>query len=150
MGREKTRDGWAYMKYDFGDSARSVIIQKGELPSNRVTHLDTVFLQRYPYQGGFSLFYYARSGVGSGIRVTVPTLIDKDTVNTSIRFHRAKSKIEINSVAYLIDAVQIRGRAEFMGVYGLTGEFRGWFTNDEARIPVLAFMKVFLGNIRIS
>ncbi|MEE9289064.1 MAG: DUF3108 domain-containing protein [Bacteroidota bacterium] len=150
LGRGKTRDGWSYVEYEFDDSARTVIIQKGELPSNRVTHLDTVHLKRYPYQDGFSLFYYARSGVGSGIRETIPTLIDKDTVNTSFHFHSVRSKIEIGAVEYPIDAVQVRGTAEFVGVYGMTGEFRGWFTNDEARVPVLAFIKVILGNVKIE
>ena len=150
LGLGKTRDGWSYVKYNFDDSTESVVIQKGELPSNRVTYLDTVSLQRYPYQDGSSLFYYARSAVGSGIRLNIPTLIDKDTVSTSIHFHRVRSKIEIDAIEYPIDAVQIRGRAGFVGVYGLTGEFRGWFTNDEARIPVLAFMKVILGSVRIE
>lgn len=150
LGRDKTSDGWSYVRYEFDDSTRSVIVEKGELPSNRVTHLDTMRLRRYPYQDGFSLFYYARSAVGSGMRTNTPTLIDKDSVSTSFYFHRARSKIEINAVEYPIDAIQIDGSAEFVGVYGLTGQFRGWFTNDEARIPVLALMKVILGNIRIE
>jgi hypothetical protein len=32
----------------------------------------------------------------------------------------------------------------------LTGDFEGWFSNDEARVPILAKMKVILGSITIE
>lgn len=150
LSRDRTDEGWMYVKYAFEDSAHAVIIEKGELPSNTVSFLDTVVLKRYPYQDGFSLVFYARSRIGSGARVNVPTLIDKDTVSTSIYFHQVRAKIKIDAVDYPIDAVQLQGTAQFVGIYGLTGEFRGFFTNDEARIPILAFMRVFVGNVKIE
>ncbi len=71
-------------------------------------------------------------------------------MSTSFHFHSVRSKIEVGAVEYPVDAIQILGNMNFVGLYGLTGEFRGWFTNDAARIPVLAFVKVILGKVRVE
>jgi hypothetical protein len=49
-----------------------------------------------------------------------------------------------------VDVVHFEGRADFEGIFGMTGDFEGWFSNDEARVPILAKMKVIIGNIRIE
>jgi hypothetical protein len=42
------------------------------------------------------------------------------------------------------------GRADFVGIFGLTGGFEGWFSNDEARVPIMAKMKVLIGSVTIE
>ena len=44
----------------------------------------------------------------------------------------------------------LQGNAEFVGIFGLTGEFSGWFWNDDARIPIVAKMQVIIGSVTIE
>jgi hypothetical protein len=44
----------------------------------------------------------------------------------------------------------LEGRADFVGVFGLTGSFNGMFSNDIAGIPITARLKVILGSIRVE
>jgi hypothetical protein len=67
-----------------------------------------------------------------------------------IDFDGARTKEEIEAVPYPVDVLHFEGEAKFVGVFGLTGGFEGWFSNDAARVPVLAKMKVLIGNIRIE
>ena len=43
------------------------------------------------------------------------------------------SEEEIDAVKYPIDVMKLDGRANFVGVFGLTGGFEGVFSNDAAR-----------------
>jgi hypothetical protein len=61
-----------------------------------------------------------------------------------------KTSCEIDAVEYPIDTIEFDGRAEFVGIFGLTGGFSGWFSNDEAAIPIVAKMKVILGSVRVE
>jgi hypothetical protein len=56
----------------------------------------------------------------------------------------------IDAVDYEIDCRRLDGKTDFVSVYGLTGDFEGWFSNDEARVPILAKMKVILGSVTIE
>jgi hypothetical protein len=46
--------------------------------------------------------------------------------------------------------VKFDGKLDFTGIFGLSGEFEGWFSNDEARVPILAKMKVLIGSVTIE
>ena len=42
------------------------------------------------------------------------------------------------------------GQARWTGLYGLSGNFEGWFSNDEARVPIKAKMSVYIGSVVIE
>ena len=73
-----------------------------------------------------------------------------DTVSTSINFLAKEENIEINASSYPIKSLYFNGTANWTGIYGLTGKFEGWFSDDEARIPVKAKMKLYVGNANIE
>ena len=50
----------------------------------------------------------------------------------------------------MIMSAATAGTADFTGIYGMSGDFEGWFSNDEARIPILAKMKVIIGSVTIE
>ena len=73
-----------------------------------------------------------------------------DTANTFINFKGKRENIEIESVNYPVRTIYFNGKADWTGVYGVTGEFEGWFSDDEARVPILAKMKTYLGSANIK
>ena len=46
--------------------------------------------------------------------------------------------------------MRLDGSTDFISVFGLTGYFEGWFSNDEASIPIVAKMKVIIGNVTLK
>lgn len=102
------------------------------------------------YQDGLSLFYYARQQVFRGKPDTVPIVIEKKQDTAVINFTNSIVPVEIDAVDYPIETIHFDGQAKFVGVFGMTGGFEGWFSNDSARVPILAKMNVILGSIRIQ
>jgi hypothetical protein len=58
--------------------------------------------------------------------------------------------VEIDALDYEIRTVHFQGEANWTGVYGITGKFDGWFSDDEARVPIRAKMKLYVGNADIE
>ena len=71
-------------------------------------------------------------------------------MTTKINLSVENLEEEIDAVDYPIDVVKLDGRADFVGVFGLTGAFEGIFSNDLAGIPITARMKVVLGSVRVE
>ncbi len=51
---------------------------------------------------------------------------------------------------YEAKCVRVAGVADFVGVFGLTGEFAGWFSDDEFRVPLKAKFNVTIGSITME
>jgi hypothetical protein len=109
-----------------------------------------VFSTPKKWNDGSSLYFLARQLLKSKKSIKVPTVIMDDTVSTSINFLAKEENIEINASSYPIKTLYFNGTANWTGIYGLTGKFEGWFSDDEARIPVKAKMKLYVGNANIE
>ncbi len=83
-------------------------------------------------QDGLSLFFYAREHALQKMQVKIPTFIDTNEVTTNINFGVDHLEEEIDAVDYPVDVVKLDGRADFVGIFGLTGAFEGVFSNDIA------------------
>lgn len=102
------------------------------------------------YQDGLSLLYFARGNVHSRSTTNVPTFVNEKKVNTYINFMNRKTSSEISAINYPIRTIEFDGRAEFVGVFGLTGGFTGWFSDDSAAVPIMAKMEVIIGSVRLE
>lgn len=102
------------------------------------------------YSDGTSLYYLARNFAGLGRRIKVPTMIDTNKGLTILNLGKEVKEVEIDAVDYPISTVYMDGEALWEGIYGLKGIFKGWFSNDEAAIPIIAEMNVYVGNVKIE
>jgi hypothetical protein len=139
----------SFSEYVFDYSNKRVSYEKGirQQPAGLIKGADTISVV---YQDGLSLFYYARANIRSSKAEIVPTFVNEQKVATYINFKDTKTSCEIDAVEYPVGTIEFDGRAEFVGIFGLTGGFSGWFSNDEAAIPIVAKMKVILGSVRIE
>ncbi|MBI3193079.1 MAG: DUF3108 domain-containing protein [Ignavibacteriae bacterium] len=147
--RTKDENKWWHITYEMDYDKRSMDIKQGEFGTEAISKQQTLVLDTF-FQDGLSLFFFARSRVRYKHTVTIPTIIQEQKVNTFLNFMNERTSEEIDAVDYPIDVVHFDGRADFVGIFGMTGEFEGWFSNDEARVPILAKMKVLIGNVRIE
>ncbi len=149
-GRSKTRRYTQYVTYNFDYPNGKAYFEHGKLDSvKRIEEYDTLNLKGY-CQDGLSLFYFARQNLYMNESVNIPTVVNEKLCNTTINFYNKKTSVEIDAIKYPVDVIELDGRADFEGVYGFTGSFEGWFSNDEARIPILAKMRVIIGKVRIE
>jgi hypothetical protein len=148
MGKIKQDQTWDFSRYHFEYDRNRVIVEMGG-QDTVISERDTVAVDG-PCQDGMSLYFLARDGLFSARTVNVPTMIKEKKSNTTIAFSDRRGSVEIDAYDYPIDVVEFDGRMDFTGVFGLTGDFEGWFSNDEARIPIKAKMKVILGSVTVE
>ena len=149
---DSSKEAINYKVFHFDYENGQAYLEQGKrLAGNqqKVESLDTVMITDR-CQDGLSLFYYAREHVHENHNVPVPTLIDNKQVYTYINFMNKRTDADIDAVDYPVDVVAFDGKADYVGIFGLTGGFRGWFSNDDAQVPILARMNVILGSIKIQ
>ena len=146
----KTETNYKIFRFDY--ESKKAYLEVGKLlPSGerKPESSDTIAVDAN-CQDGLSLFYYAREHVHQNNQENVPTLIEKKQERTFINFTNKRADTEVDAVDYPVDVVAFDGKADYVGIFGLTGGFRGWFSNDEASVPILARMNVILGSIKIQ
>ncbi len=138
---------WDYRKiiFDYSNNELRHTVWFNKILSRR----DTIKTAR-KWNDGSSLFYFARRFTHYGKTVKVPTIISNDTVKTILNFRNITESVEIDAVDYPVRTLYFDGVAEWEGVYGLKGSFEGWFSDDEARIPIVSKMNVYVGSVVIE
>jgi len=152
VSEDSTSKKVTYRKMNFDYEKKKMYFEWGEkLPSGERKQNGTAAVAiKQECQDGLSLFYYAREHVLEKKQKSIPTFIDTNEVTTKINLGIENLEEEIEAVDYPIDVVKLDGRAEFVGVFGLTGAFEGVFSNDLASIPITARMKVVVGSVRVE
>lgn len=139
----------SFTKYTFDRNTNSVRVYRGKLNPPE-TWVDSTAFLNVDHQDGLSIFYYARMRTGQNKSYTVPCFVNEKSENTFINFYDQSLPVSIKAVDYEIDCVKLDGHTDFVSIFGLTGAFEGWFSNDNYAIPVLAKMKVIIGNINLE
>ena len=152
IGDDSTKKEVQYRRITFEYDSNRVLFDRGKklLTGQREPDsIDTVKVTE-KCQDGFSLFFLARKHVRQKKQVNIPTFIENKQVNTFINFMNKRTDAEIDAVDYPIEVLEFDGKADYVGVFGLTGGFSGWFSNDDARVPIVARMNVILGSIKVE
>ena len=142
-------DDTTYTKYYFDRNKKNIHILKGR-ERNKKIWKDTLAVYDRAYQDGLSLFYFARMNTGPQKKVNVPVFINEKYEKTYINFYKEVEDMDIDAVDYDIACVRLDGETEFRGIFGLTGYFEGWFSNDDNAVPIVAKMQVIIGSITLE
>ena len=126
---------WDWQRHIF-DYQNNIIINE-KWKSQQKAWLDTIYSKK-KWNDGFSLFYFARQFSGINRCISVPTVMDRDTCVTIINFTNKVEKVRISSIDYAVRTFYLHGSADWTGIYGMTGNFEAWFSDDKARIPIKA------------
>lgn len=152
IGEDSSKEAVDFRKMDFAYDQQRMYFTRGKrLPSGetKLEPTDTIPVA-YHCQDGLSLFFYAREHVHQKKQEVIPTFIENIEQKTVINFLNERTDVDIDAVDFPVEVVHFDGRADFVGVFGLTGGFEGWFSKDAARVPILARMKVILGSVKIQ
>jgi hypothetical protein len=138
-----------FTEYSFDYKNSKTKVKKGKVSPYQLWTDSTAVLANQ-MQDGLSIFYYARMNLGTKKSVYAPCFVNEKYETTKINFYNEVKKAEIDAVDYDVACLRLDGRMDFISIYGLTGYFEGWFSNDEASIPIVAKMQVFLGNVKLE
>ncbi len=147
--RHRHDEHWRTVRYDFDYRRRLLLVDRGIWKRDTVTGRDTLALDTLS-QDGLSILYTARRFVHAQHQLRLPSYVNEKRGITQLDLPGERASEKIDAIGYPIDLIHIEGKADFVGIYGLTGSFEGWFSNDAACVPILANMKVLIGNIRIE
>jgi hypothetical protein len=148
-GTIREKEPNTYTEYYFDYDKSQLRVKKGRYKPPKIWTDSTTLVDK-EYQDGLSIFYFARMNLGTKKTLDIPCFVAEKKVNTKINFYDYVTDVSIDAVDYDIECLRLDGEAEFVSIFGLTGYFEGWFTNDEASIPVIAHMKVIIGNITLE
>jgi len=138
----------SYTKYFF-EEENQIHVVKGKLNSKE-TCLDTTIIVNGKFYDGLTLLYIARFNFDLLDSISLQCYISEDTSTTVINYYRQKEEISIEAVEYNIGCLRLDGESSFSGVFGLTGYFEGWFSDDEHRVPLSAELQVLIGNVTVE
>jgi len=149
-----------FTAYEFKESKKSTVtcvfnydssfIAVKKTGFDGIIEVDKVIRTSTGFQDGLSIFYYARANASILETRYVPVIMHVDTALMKINFNNQKTEVDIDAVKYDVNSVHIDGFAYFNAVFGLTGDFEGWFSNDNARVPLKAKLQVQIGNVTLE
>lgn len=112
---------------------------------------DTVNIdENTKYQDGLSIFYYARLQSFTNKNYIVPIFVNQQKSSVRYSYNVNQDAVSSDLVDYDMAVVKIAGVADFVGIFGLTGEFVGWLSDDKARVPIKAQFNVKIGSISLE
>ncbi len=152
---EKRGDEWWAQNYTYDLSNKRLIIEKtwqkdpNSAPYKR-TSVDTLMLEDTTFQDGLSIAYFPRSQIGTEQAIRVPTVLYGNLGTTTFWFTNKKSTETIDVLDRPVRVVEVEGTLDVKGIFGLTGDFKGWFSDDSAAVPIKAEMNVILGVVDLE
>lgn len=141
-------NGKITITHDFNYDSNYIVIKKVE--ADGFTSVDKKIYTSTVFQDGLSIFYFARNNAGKNSSQTVPVIMHVDTASMQVSFTSAKTDVNIDPVDYDVASTYVDGFSHFKAVFGLTGDFSGWFSADDARVPLKAKLQVEIGNITLE
>ncbi|MCF7886261.1 MAG: DUF3108 domain-containing protein [Candidatus Marinimicrobia bacterium] len=112
-------------------------------------HIDII--EKYLPQNaidGTSILFYARQVVREKRSERVMTIIDENFVISDINFPDKKEVVKVREKEE--ECIMISGTNHYKGIVGFTGDFRGWFRDNETLLPVTSDFKIWVGRIKVT
>ena len=152
---EKKNDKWVKEVAHYERDSGRILIRRTSHAHPRAMESGEVYLDTLRITGdihdGLSLFFFARANIRRQGNISIPTVAYGKVGTTHFRFGSERSTEEIKAEPdKQIRVIKLEGNAEFSGLYGMTGDFKGWFSDDAAAVPIKAELGVFLGNVKLE
>lgn len=138
-----------HIDYKF-DYEKGIIIAKNDKNFLNEEKKEIKIDEKKRFQDGLSLFYNARIHSLVNKNYIVPVYINSQESTVNYSFNMNKDAVSSDLKDYDMSTIKIIGTAHFIGVFGLTGEFMSWLSDDNARVPLKAKFNVSIGNITLE
>ncbi|MBL8008432.1 MAG: DUF3108 domain-containing protein [Ignavibacteria bacterium] len=142
-------DGIITIEYKFYYDSSYVYVRKvnrGNVEKDERINFNT----NIRFQDGLSLFYKARISSFTTDNHMIPVFMNESETSVNYFFSESKDEVSIDITDNDVRCTRCTGNVNFEGVFGLSGEFAGWFSDDNARVPLKAQLNVIIGNVTLE
>lgn len=149
--RHRNGDEYYAVKQVRDTARRTLAYTKTDLNTGAIVCCDT--LQNIgDYVEGPSLFAYARCASRTVGTKRVPTVITGKMYSTDMSLDGTIEEVTIDALEEPVRARLLTGVAHWTGgsSAGMSGEFLGWMSDDDAAVPLKAEMQILLGSITLE
>lgn len=120
------------------------------LPPTSRSHKNTLVLTDPHFIDGLSIGIFPRRLVHTSQTLVVPTILYGKVGSTTFNFNREVVATEIDAVDRPVRTVEVTGNTDAEGIFGLTGDFAAWFSDDSLSVPIKGEVRVLLGTVTIE
>ncbi len=106
------------------------------------------------YTNGVSFIYYLREACwNSGGRqssLEIPIIDDTVRSEVGLTINEKEEPCDVAAFDFPLNSQRLSGRIDFVGTFGVTGDFVGWMAADSSCLPLRAKVKVILGSVVVQ
>jgi hypothetical protein len=146
---QRKDDKIRFTNYLFDYDNNLLRIKKGRLSPYKIELDSTSELNHYMHDG-LSIFYYARLNSGRKDSTNIRCLVNEQIHFANMIFNDNDEAVSISAVDYDISCNKLTGSTDFRSIFGLTGKFSGWFSNDDNVVPIIAKLNVIIGEVTVE
>jgi len=153
---DQQEDGsWNGMMYDYDTDNHRVIVEytkhrTADAPPHAVTKRDTLVLPHMRFMDGLSIAYLPRALVHTKKSVQIPTVLHGKLGTTAFYLPGESTTVDVDAVDYPVKAIEVAGTTTVVGIYGMSGDFKGWFSDDAAAVPLKGKLNVLIGSVTLE
>jgi len=138
-----------YTEYqmDYQNNLLHIIIEK-HTPQDTTRLLDSLATLDRKILDGLSILFYARAMAKHKAEIYVPVIAYNKISDAYLNIRGEKRRVKTRGEK--VEGYYLDGRLKFVGIAGIKEGFRGWFSPDEQSVPIKAYMKAFIGSVRIE
>lgn len=148
---QKEKNGWLRTNYSFDFLRKRLDWSQDQ--DGVITKQDTLFLDR-EYTDGLSFYYFVREACqkanGKKTKLTIPIVSDTVLSAVDMTINESREACKVPAFDYPIESYRMSGHINFIGTFGVTGDFIGWVSADSAEVPLKGDLKVIIGSIVVK
>ena len=152
---EKRENDWCGMNYVYDLPRKRLIVEEThqkdpESPPFSTQVKDTLSLPSTQFVDGLAIAFFPRLFIHSVRTIEVPTVLYAKIGTTTYRFSNNRTTEGIDALDAPVKVVEFDGNTTAVGIFGMTGDFTGWFSDDDAAVPIKGELKVLLGSVTVE
>jgi hypothetical protein len=111
---------------------------------------DTLELGSPRFVDGLAIAYLPRILAHTSQQAEIQTILNGRLGTTTFYCDEERTEEDIDACEYPVRVIRMNGKTNVVGVFGMTGDFTGWFSDDAAAVPIKGKLNVLLGNVTIE
>ncbi len=131
--------------YDFRYEEKKVFINRYD-KHNKLVKSATKVISDFELDA-MTLFYFARFQKKGTNIPKIEIWNDFVKESTSLKVDQKPELVEVENLNRSILTHYVSGKADINGLYGLSGKFSGYFSDDSSSVPVLSKLNVLIGSV---
>jgi hypothetical protein len=152
---DKDGKSWSGLRYSTSGGGLRIGMEKlyqkdSASAPYKTERVDSLQLKSSSFVDGLAIGYLPRSLIHTNRTVSVQTVLKGNLGTTTFFCSNTRSYETIDADEKPVRTIAMEGSTNAVGVYGMTGDFTGWFSDDDAAVPIKGKLKVLLGNVKVE